>query len=212
MTDIFAKNIAISTDEAAKITPRGEFRVFGHGIIDIVQEKMWDAGAVLKMARRMAPETYFLSAHTNEANVKVRDGLLDIKTKVGETPEGYEIFQPRGKFQFPVKKEDLATIVSHLGVEPDLDQQVWTQAEFTDWARRHPDLVPVIVEKMRYGFTVAGIICEYAQVWFNGALLESACAESENYPGMQEAIKALGIEALPNTNYLKAAKRVVGMA
>ena len=49
--------------------------------------------------------------------MKVRDGLLDIKTKVGETPEGYEIFQPRGKFQFPVKREDLATILSHLKVE-----------------------------------------------------------------------------------------------
>ena len=46
----------------------------------------------------------FPSVHTDEANVKVRDGLLDIKTKVGETPEGYEIFQPRGKFQLPVKK------------------------------------------------------------------------------------------------------------
>jgi hypothetical protein len=30
-------------------------------------------------------------------------------------------------------------------------------------ARRHPDLVPVTIEKVRYGFTVDGIICEYAQ-------------------------------------------------
>jgi hypothetical protein len=56
------------------------------------------------------------------------------------------------------------------------------------------------------------IICEYAQVWFNGALLESACSESENYPGMRKAIVALGIDSMPNINYLKAAKRVVGMA
>jgi hypothetical protein len=78
-------------------------------------------------------------------------------------------------------------------------------------ARRHPDLVPVTIEKMRYGFTVDGIICEYAQVWFNGALLESACSESENYLGMRKAIVALGIDSMPNINYLKAAKRVVGM-
>ncbi len=37
-------------------------------------------------------------------------------------------------------------------------------------ARRHPDLVPVTVEKMRDGFTVGVVICEFAQVWFNGAL------------------------------------------
>jgi hypothetical protein len=52
---------------------------------------------------------------------------------------------------------------------------------------------------------------EYAQVWFNGALLESACSESENYLGMRKAIVALGIDSMPNINYLKAAKRVVGM-
>ncbi|NTV72861.1 MAG: hypothetical protein HGA66_01460, partial [Holophaga sp.] len=166
---------------------------------------------VLFQARRMPAETYFLSTLTNEANVKVRDGLLDIKTKVGETPEGYEIFQPRGKFQFPVKREDLATILGHLKVDTALEQETYTLDEFIAFARKHPALCPVSVEKMRYGFTIEGIICEYAQVWFNGALVESACAESENYEGMKKVVEGMGIAAMPNTNYLKAAKKVVGM-
>jgi len=211
MPESYSKNVATSAEEAAKITPRAEFRVFGHGVIDIVKQKMWEAKAVLEKARKMPPETYFLSVRTSEANVKVREGLLDIKTKVGQTPEGYEIFQPRGKFQFPVKKAELATILSHLKVEMRLDKETYTLEEFIAMARKHPDLVPVAVEKMRYGFTVGGIICEYAQVWFNGALVESACCESENYAGMRQVIEALGISAMPNTNYLKAAKRVVGM-
>lgn len=211
MPEVFDKNTAISAEEAAKIVPRAEFRVFGQDVIDIVKQKMWDAGAVLQKARKMPPETYFLSVQTTEANVKVREGLLDIKTKVGETPEGYEIFQPRGKFQFPVKKKDLATILSHLKAEMKLDKETYAIEEFIEMARKHPDLVPVKVEKMRYGFTVEGIICEYAQVWFNGALVETACCESENYAGMRKAIEALGIAVLPNTSYLKAAKRVVGM-
>ncbi|MFO1280503.1 MAG: hypothetical protein U1F04_13205 [Burkholderiaceae bacterium] len=211
MSDVFAKNQATTAADAAKIAPRAEFRVFGHGIIDRVKERMWNGKTVLYQARRMPAETYFLSAATDEANVKVRDGLLDIKTKVGETPEGYEIFQPRGKFQFPVGREDLATILSHLKVDVPLDQDSYSFEAFVAMARRHPDLCPVTVEKMRYGFTVDGIICEYAQVWFNGALIESACAESENYAGMQQVVDGLGLAALPNTNYLKAAKRVVGM-
>ncbi|WP_291271612.1 hypothetical protein [Geothrix sp.] len=211
MSDVFAKNTATSAEDALKVIPRAEFRVFGPGIIEFVKEKMWNGKTVLFQARRMPKETYFLSAKTNDANVKVRDGLLDIKTKVGETPEGYEIFQPRGKFQFPVKKEDLATILSHLKVEMVLDKEVYTIDEFIAMARKHPDLVPVAVEKMRYGFTIDGIICEYAQVWFNGAMVESACAESENYDGMRQVIEGLGICAMPNTNYLKAAKRVMGM-
>ena len=211
MPEPYSKNVATSAEEAAKITPRAEFRVFGHGVIDIVKQKMWEAKAVLEKAHKMPPETYFLSVRTSEANVKVREGLLDIKTKVGQTPEGYEIFQPRGKFQFPVKKEELATILSHLKVDMRLDKETYTLEEFTTMARKHPDLVPVAVEKMRYGFTIGDIICEYAQVWFNGALVESACCESENYAGMRQVIEALGIAAMPNTNYLKAAKRVVGM-
>ena len=211
MSDVFAKNQATTAAEAAKIAPRAEFRVFGHGIIDRVKERMWNGKTVLYQARRMPAETYFLSAATDEANVKVRDGLLDIKTKVGQTPEGYEIFQPRGKFQFPVRRDDLATILSHLKVDLPLDQDSYAFEDFVTMARRHPDLCPVTVEKMRFGFTVDGIICEYAQVWFNGALIESACAESENYAGMQQVVDGLGLAALPNTNYLKAAKRVVGM-
>jgi hypothetical protein len=212
MPDVYTKNVATSADEATKIVPRAEFRVFGQGVVDIVKQKMWDAGAVLQKARRMPPETYFLSTRTSEANVKVREGLLDIKTKVGETPEGYEIFQPRGKFPFPVKREELAAILAHLMVEIALESETYGIEEFIAMARKHPDLVPVSVEKMRYGFTVGGVICEFAQVWFNGAMVESACCESENYAGMRQVVETLGIAAMPNTNYLKAAKRVVGMA
>ena len=205
------KNTATSSSDAEKIIPRAEFRVFGHGIIERIKEKMWDAKATLFKARKMPEETYFLSLHTDTVNVKVRDGLLDIKTKTGETPEGYEIFQPRGKFEFPVQREELATILQHLQVNMALDKESYTLEEFTNMARASSDLVPVKVEKMRYGFSVNGIISEYAQVWFNGAMVETACCESEDYAGIKAAVAALGLDELPNTNYLKAARQVVGM-
>ena len=211
MSQVTAKNVATSAEEASKIVPRAEFRVFGQGIIEGVKTRMWNGKTVLYQARKMPAETYFLSRCTNEANVKVRDGLLDIKVKTGETPEGYEIFQPRGKFQFPVKREELATILSHLKVDVALDKETWTIEDFIALARTQPDLAAVHVEKMRYGFTIDGVICEYAQVFFNGALVESACVESENYAAMKTVVEELGLWTLPNTNYLKAAKRVVGM-
>ncbi|WP_411704133.1 hypothetical protein [Edaphovirga cremea] len=205
------KNVATSASDADKIAPRAEFRVFGHGIIDGVKDKMWEAKATLFKARKMPQETYFLSVHTDAVNVKVRDGLLDIKTKTGETPEGYEIFQPRGKFQFPVQREELETILDHLQVSLPLEQDSYTLEAFIALAKASSELVPVSIEKMRYGFSVNGIISEYALVWFNGALLETVCCESENYEGIKTAVAALGIEELPNTNYLKAARQVVGM-
>lgn len=133
------------------------------------------------------------------------------RPKLVKHPNGYEIFQPRGKFQFPVKQAELAEILKHLQVPLELTKDVYTLDEFIAMAKDNPELAVVRVEKKRYGFSVEGIICEYAQVWFNGAMVETACCESENYEGMKKATEALGIADLPNTNYLKAAKQVLGM-
>jgi hypothetical protein len=162
MSDVFAKNQATSAADAAKIIPRAEFRVFGQGVVETVRAHMYNGKTVLYQARRMPAETYFLSVNTDEANVKVRDGLLDIKTKVGETPEGYEIFQPRGKFQFPVGRDDLATILS-ISRSRCHSTRMSYDREFVGIARAASGAARVTVEKMRYGFTIDGIICEYAR-------------------------------------------------
>ena len=44
----------------------------------------------------------------------------------------------------------------------------------------------------------------------NGALIETACCESEDYSNMKSAVEALGLANMQNTNYLKAAKKIVG--
>lgn len=210
MADVLSKNQATSAEDAAKVVPRAEFRVFGQGLIDEVTITMWKAKATL-FKIRTSSETYFLSRKTNEANVKVRDGLLDIKTKVGDTGDGYEIFQPHGKFEFPVGKKDVATILENMLVEVSLDQDTYTIEEFMVLVANHPDLAAVSVEKKRYGFSVDGIICEYGEVLFNGSKIETVCCESEDYAGMKKAIEALEIDKRENVNYLKAAKRSIGM-
>ncbi len=212
MSNPAVQNVPTSAAEAAKIVPRAEFRVFGHGLIAGIEARIWNGKTVLSQARKMPTETYVLSRRTSAANVKVRDGLLDIKVKTSETPEGYEVFQPRGKFQFPVGREELAAILAHLQVEAALEQQTYSCEDFVALARQHPDLAAVRVDKMRHGFTIDGAICEYAEVYFNGALLESACVESADYAVMRDVIDGLGLTSLPNVNYLEAAKRVVGMA
>ncbi len=209
--DVFAQNQATSAEEAAKIVPRAEFRVFGQGILaDVINRTMWKAHAKL-FKIRTSKETYFLSAFTNEANVKVRDGLLDIKTKVAQTEDGYEIFQPRGKFQFPVPKKDVATILDNMLVKVELTKETYTIEDFMAIVEAHPSLAAVVIEKTRYGFSVDDIICEYGEILFNGAKLETVCCESEDYAGMKKAIEALEINKYENINYLKAAKRVIGM-
>lgn len=211
MPNLPTANVATSADEAARVLPRAEFRVFGQDILESVKARMWNGRTVLLQARKMPPEIYFVSRFTDAANVKVRGGLLDVKTKAGETPEGYEIFQPRGKFQFPVRREQLATILSYLAVVIALDRDSYSIEDFVAMARRHPDLAVVTVEKMRHGFTIDGVVCEHAEVLFNGAKLESACVESEDHAAMRAVVEGLGIAHLTNTNYVKAARSVIGM-
>lgn len=196
---------------AAKIAARAEFRVFGQGVIDTVQQHMWAAGAVLQPVRNLPVETYFISRNGDDANVKVRGGLLDVKLKIGDTTEGYEIFAPAGKYPFPLSRVDVAAVMKQLKVQTPLPHDSYTVDALTTLAHTHPDLAVVQVEKTRYGFSVEGVICEYAHVTFNGAGTETACCESEDHAALRKVIKALGIAALPNTSYLKAAKRIVGM-
>ena len=214
MISALARNVVTIAEEAAKIKPRAEFRVFGHGIIDTVNTHMWNGKTVLQHARTMPAETYLVSRHTQGVNVKVRDGLLDIKVQTGETEEGNEIFQPRGKFKFPVSKNDLAAILAQLKADMPAELkglETCTFEAFLAAARKHLDLVPVTVEKMRWGFTIDGVICEYAKVHLNGALLESACVETEDHAAMRAVIEGLGLSARPNMSYPKALAGVVGV-
>jgi hypothetical protein len=194
--------------------PRAEFRVFGHGIIGIVQARMWNGTTVLQQARMMPAETYVLSATSPGVNVKVRDGVLDIKTRVGDTPEGYQVFQPAAKFPFPMTADRWAAAAAFLGVSlaPPGDEATMPLEAFVKRAAAHPDLRLVTVTKERFGFTIGDAICEYARVWFNGALMESACVESERYESMAGVISGLGLAHLTNTNYIDAASRVIGFA
>ena len=207
---VYDANKATTAEAAEKVVPRAEFRVFGQGIIDIVKPAMWKCQATLFKARQSS-ETYILSSHTNESNVKIRDGLLDIKTKVGETESGYEIFQPKGKFQFSVNKDELSSILAHLQAKVELDQAGYTFDEFLELIKTSDDVVSVDVFKKRYGFTVNGVICEYGRILFNGAMIETSCVESEDYGSMEQVIDKLGISGFKNVNYLRAAKRIVGM-
>lgn len=207
---VYDANKATSAENAEKTVPRAEFRVFGQGIIDIVKPAMWKARATLFKVHQSG-ETYILSRHTNEANVKIRDGLLDIKIKVGEAQSGYEIFQPSGKFQFPVKQDELATILENLQAKVDLSQDTYTFDEFIELLKTTDDIVSVAVHKERYVFSVDGVICEYGKILFNGAMVETTCVESEDYAALEQVIEKLEISGFENVNYLKAAKRVVGM-
>lgn len=190
---------------------RAEFRVFGHGLIAALQPLLFNGRTVLQQARRMPPEVYLVPTLLDSANVKVRGGLLDLKVKVDQTPEGFEFFEPRGKWPLPAGAEALRMVQAALGVA---DQPAPAETDLPGlqaWARACPALRVVTVEKHRYGFGLDGVVGEYAQVWMNSALLETVCLESENVAALSRLVTELQLGQHPNTSYVRAAQRLLGL-
>ena len=75
----------------------------------------------------------------------------------------------------------------------------------------HRDLIAVRVFKRRFAFTVDDCIAEHAEVWINGAGLQTVAVESTDLPAILEAKRRLGLDDYENVNYLRAIKRVIGM-
>lgn len=92
-----------------------------------------------------------------------------------------------------------------------VEKSTYSLEDFLTLVDEAPELTAVTVAKERYGFSVDGVICEYAEVFFNGAMIETACVESTDYGVIEKVVNKLELAEFENTNYLKAAKQVIGM-
>jgi hypothetical protein len=199
-------------EEAAmnEIEPRFEFRAWARNF-----------GMVETRLRRLSPcqgiresdEVYIVSAGNDENNTKIRDAKMDIKELVQER-DGLEQWRPRMKGAFPMAAEVLvAEVFPAFGVVmPALDRDEYSLDQYLDGViRPHRDLVAVRVFKRRFAFTVNDCITEHAEVWFNGAGLQTVAVESTDVPAILQALRELGLDDYENVNYLRAIKRVIGL-
>jgi hypothetical protein len=200
----------LNIGEASK--PRFEFRTFGRDFEEAaylmsrlsvpVPRKVWE---------RHSEEIYILSRTNNVNNTKIRDGKMDIKTFVQEK-DGLEQWNPLMKGEFPMKTEVLKNeVFPAFKVDiPAFDKDEYTLEEFLQMVKNHPDLQAVSVEKERFGYMVNDTICEYANVWINGAMVVTVNSESTEIDDIKKTISDLELEGVENINYLQAIKRVIG--
>ncbi len=194
--------------------PRFEFRTFGKEFDEAaflmsrlsvpVPEKVWE---------RFSEEIYIVSKTNDINNTKIRDGKMDIKTFV-QTVDGLEQWNPLMKGEFPIKAEVLTNEVfpAFMVDMPQLTKDTYTLEEFLEIIHNHSDLQAVRVEKERFGYMVNDTICEYANVWINGAMVVSVNSESTEVEDIKKTITDLKLEEVENINYLQAIKRVIGMS
>src|SRR4029079_5413432 len=92
--------------------------------------------SLAEAARRLTPlvtgpaqesDELYLLGHGTEASVKVRDGLMDVKRRVGVDENGLEQWRPVMKAPFPLSAAEVEVVLDALGASAALDLPEYTQ-------------------------------------------------------------------------------------
>ncbi len=191
----------------AEVIPRWEWRVFGEGS-GLAEAYL----AALEADKSQASDEIYLLSSICDANVKVRDGLMDVKELTRTDVHGLEQWRPVMKDAFPLPAADVARVLAALGVKSPLKRAAYTLeqilVELVD-----PDcrLRAVRVHKERTRYTVDGCMAELTEVVADGRTVRTVAVESEDPARVLAALRSLGLDGLENVSYPRGLKRLVGM-
>jgi exopolyphosphatase/guanosine-5'-triphosphate,3'-diphosphate pyrophosphatase len=157
-------------------------------------------------------EVYLLSRVT-DANVKVRDDLLDVKELERVDADGLEQWTPVLKAEFPVPADQVAGVLERLGVTLDLSRDAYSLDELLDEVVGvSPDLLAVRVHKRRQRHTIGGCMGELTDLRTDVGDTRTVAVESEDAAVVIEAVRDLGLADLPNTSFPRGLKALAGPA
>lgn len=187
------------------LTLRWEWRAFG--------SSFGEAEARLKAALgppRQSTETY-LVAPVRNANVKIRDDLLDLKVLDRVDPHGLELWRPVLKSSFPIDRVTLTSIFDAWSLQPPEQlHECASQGELVAHLRDvAPDVVTVGVTKARAGALWQQCQVEIAELTFDGVPMRTLAVEMPDPEHLWTVVHDLGLAGLDNENYVRALQRFI---
>ncbi len=195
----------------AAVIPRYEFRIFGNDL-ETYEKKIKELSP-REMTRQM-DSVYLLTPWKRKKNVKIREGIMDIKV-LEQEHAGLQQWNPFLVGEFPLEADVIKTVVfPALGVEsPVFERKKYSLKQFiAEVLAIDPDLAVAYVWKTRYAYTIAECITEIAEIKVNGASIKTICIESEDPDKVLDAKKLLGIgNKIENVSYPLALKRIMGL-
>jgi hypothetical protein len=188
---------------------RYEWRVWGESLGDIAARM---ASLSECHGTRHCLETYFVSTATDDANPKVRADLLDVKV-LREVRDGFERWEPVLKAEFPLTatflRDELFPALD--AAAPPLERACYSLGQVRDEVvAPHAVVAAIGVHKRRVAYTINGCIAEVADVIIDDRKLQTAAVESADLGALREARILAGLDALPNVNYPRAIKEMLG--
>jgi len=154
-------------------------------------------------------EIYFLSDHGQ--NVKIRDGLIDVKILREVDPDGLQQWAPVMKSGFPLSAIDAARVIDALRIPVNGALREYYDIEkFIDAFDRPDSGVRVVkVHKRRVRYTVEGCMAELSEITANGRSIRTVAVESVDPGAVARAVDSLGLTGYINTSYLKGLSDLV---
>ena len=193
------------------IQPRYEFRIFGNNLSEY-EDKIKQFSEI-EMTREM-DSIYILTPYKKKSNIKIRQGVMDIKHLEKE----HECLQQWNPFlvgSFPLAADVIKSIVfPALGIVcPVFERKKYTLKQFVEEVISiDPDITVAYVWKTRHAFTIDGCITEIAEIKVNGASIKTICIEAEDPKKVIAAKELIGINnKIENVNYPLAMKRIMGL-
>lgn len=183
-------------------TPRWEWRTFGR--------EFGPAETRIRaypLQRRDSSETYIVSSRP-DANTKIRDELLDLKTLQATDAHGLELWLPVMKAAFPLTRGPIETTFGVWGLQPpERLEEPWSQQQFFARVAAYPSLSVIPVTKQRYGGTIDDCLVEVADLTFGGEAIRTIAVEMADPARVWRTVRDLGLADYDNVNYVKALKR-----
>jgi exopolyphosphatase / guanosine-5'-triphosphate,3'-diphosphate pyrophosphatase len=187
------------------LTLRWEWRAFG--------DSFGEAEARLRTPLgppRVSTETY-LVAPVRNANVKIRDDLLDLKQLDRVDRHGLELWRPVLKSPFPLAHATLASIIDAWSLpRPDLLHDCASPGELVAYLKEvAPRVVAVQVTKARAGAVWHECQVEIADLTFDSVPIRTLAVEMTNPEHLWATVQELGLEHHDNENYVRALQRFI---
>jgi exopolyphosphatase/guanosine-5'-triphosphate,3'-diphosphate pyrophosphatase len=190
-----------------KIIPRWEWRTFGESFGEA------DAryAALTPSDVQETDELYFLS-NANDANVKVRFELMDIKTLEQVNAEGLERWKPVMKAKFPLPVAEVKKVLEALAVPVrEMVRENYTLEQFVSELGEPGGLRAVNVHKKRVRYKVNGCTSEMTDVVADGQKTRTVALELEDAARVIATVRELGLDRFPNISYPRGLKQLLGM-
>lgn len=189
---------------------RFEFRVFGQ---ELGREKdgirQYSTCSTIEEVR----DIYLVTDANDRNNVKIRSQSLEIKV-LRQVTQGLELWEPCVKLDFPMASSVAGTrAFQALALEtPTLTQaRVDRESFMMQIIWPHQDVRVATVFKQRAYFKIGRCRVEIDHLLVNGAAIQSISLECEEAVELLRVRRLLDMERYPNTSYLLALKRIMGI-